>query len=220
MAAPSAAGTSAAPASRLVEKSAEAFADALAAKVSVPGGGGAAAYAGALAVALGSMAGNFTVGKKRYADVEEDLQRLLAQGEDVRRCLLELVDEDAAAFEPLSRAYAIAKEDATRSEVLERETRKACAAPLRMMEQTCRAIELLEEMAGMCSPLMVSDVACGSYLAQAALQAAGVNVLVNTRAFASRDWAKAAQGRADGLLGEFVPRAGACAAGVLGKLRS
>ena len=91
---------------KLMDKSCTAFADALAAKVSVPGGGGAAVYVGALGVALCSMVGNFTTGKKKYAEYEEDIQRMLAEGEEIRARLLELVDEDAEAFFPqIGRAH-------------------------------------------------------------------------------------------------------------------
>ena len=94
-------------AEKLMEKSCIEFADALAAKVSVPGGGGAAAYVGALGVALGSMTANFTTGKKKYAEYEEDIQRILAEGDVIRAKLIDLVFADAEAFEPLSKAYGI-----------------------------------------------------------------------------------------------------------------
>jgi len=89
---------------KMMEATCTDFAAALAAKESVPGGGGAAAYVGALGVALCSMVGNFTTGKKKYADVEEDVQRMLAEAETIRVRLIDLVDEDAAAFFPLSQA--------------------------------------------------------------------------------------------------------------------
>ena len=101
----------------LTTHSCTAFAEALASKASVPGGG-AAAMAGALGIALCSMVGNFTTGKKKFAAVEEDVQRMLAEGEALRIRLLELVDADAEAFEPLSRAYSIPKDDPTRPQIM------------------------------------------------------------------------------------------------------
>ena len=91
------------------------FAAVLAAKQSVPGGGGAAALVGALGAALCSMVGNFTTGKKTYAAVEDDVQRMLADAEEVRLRLIDLVADDATAFFPLSQAYAIPKEDPSRA---------------------------------------------------------------------------------------------------------
>ena len=77
-------------AEKLMEKSCIEFADALAAKISVPGGGGAAAYVGALGVALGNMTANFTTGKKKYAEFEEDIQRIIAEGDVIRAKLIDL----------------------------------------------------------------------------------------------------------------------------------
>ena len=81
------------------------FIDELASAAPTPGGGGAAAYCGALAAALASMVGNLTVGKKRYAEVEEDVRASLGRLDDLRVRLVGLVEEDARAFEPLARAY-------------------------------------------------------------------------------------------------------------------
>ena len=203
---------------KMMDGSCAEFADALAAKVSVPGGGGAAAYAGALAAALMSMVGNFTAGKKKYAAYEDDVQRMLAAGEELRARLLALVDEDAEAFFPLSEAYGIPKEDPTRAERLEAATKAALAAPLEMMRCTAKVVELLEEMNAKGSRLLISDVGCGAALASAALKAASLNVFVNTKALKDREFAAAVEVEADGLLA-FVPRADAVCDEVLKGIR-
>lgn len=185
----------------------------------MPGGGGAAALVGALGVALGSMVGNFTTGKKRYADVEDDIQRMLADGEAIRLTLLELVEEDAAAFFPLSQAYGIPKEDPTRVQVLEEATKNACAAPIEMMRQIAKAIELLEEMGEKGSKMLISDVGCGALLCRAALEAASLNVFVNTKTLVDHDFADAVELECDKLLAEYCPRAEACAAKVMARIR-
>lgn len=204
---------------KLVQRTCEDFAQVLAAKESVPGGGGAAAYVGALAVALCSMVGNFTTGKKTYAAVEADVQAMLAKAEHVRRSLLELVDKDAEAFAPLSRAYAIPRSDPKRAEVLEEATKLACAAPVEMMRQTCAAIELLEEMGQKGSRMLLSDVACGAYLARAALESASVNVFVNTKTLADAEFVRATEEEVDAMLHEYVPRAQACAQQIVTAIR-
>ncbi len=204
---------------KLTDRSCEAFAEVLAAKESVPGGGGAAALAGALGVALCSMVGNFTTGKKTYAAVEDDVQRMLADATDIRLRLIQLVQEDAEAFYPLSQAYAIPRDDPKRAEVLEEATKAACAAPLEMMRQICRAIELLEEMGEKGSKMLLSDVGCGALLCRAALEAASLNVFVNTKTLKSRDFAEATEAECDEMLQTYVPRAEACAAAVMGRIR-
>src|SRR5574344_1100965 len=110
---------------KLIDHTCREFAALLAAKIPVPGGGGASALVGALGSALGSMAGNMTLGRKKYAAVEADILTLLEQGEAIQKRLLELVDADAAAFAPLSKAYAIPKDDPTRETVLEEATKRA-----------------------------------------------------------------------------------------------
>lgn len=203
----------------LVNKSCEEFASVLASKEPVPGGGGAAAYVGALATALCSMVGNFTTGKKTYAAVEEDVQRMLRDATAVRMRLIELVQEDADAFYPLSQAYAIPKDDPTRAQTLEEVTKWACGAPMEMMRQICRSIELLEEMSQKGSRMLLSDVACGAYLARAALEAASINVYVNTKTLKNREFAQMTEAEADEMLSNYVPRAQACADDVLHRIR-
>lgn len=201
-------------AEQLTDLTVSAFTDRLAGKYSVPGGGGAAALTGANGVALVLMAGEFTLGKKKYAAFEDDIRRMLNDGKWIVQGLLSLVDEDAAAFEPLSKAYAIPKEDPTRETVLEQATKDAIGAPLKMLDILSDAVDLTEDMAGKCSVLMISDVGCGADLIAAAMKAAAKNVFINTKSLRDRTFAAETEGRVDALLTEFVPRAEAVAAKV------
>lgn len=204
---------------KLTHRSCEEFARVLAAKEAVPGGGGAAALVGSFAVALCSMVGNYTSGKKAYASVEEDVERMLDEAERVRLRLLELVDEDAEAFYPLSQAYAIPRDDPRRSEVLEDATKAACAAPVEMMRHLCKAIELLEEMGEKGSRMLLSDVACGALLAKAALEAASVNVYVNTKTLRDEAFVRATEHEVDGMLATYPKKAETCARRVVDAIR-
>ena len=87
----------------------EDFIEVLASKAAVPGGGGASALAGAIGIALGNMVGSLTVGKKTYADVEEEIIECKKQADEIAKEFLELMDKDAEAFEPLSKAYGLPK---------------------------------------------------------------------------------------------------------------
>lgn len=204
---------------KLVNESCQDFAFDLAAKESVPGGGGAAALVGALGAALCSMSGEFTAGKPQYAEVENDIQRMLEEAELVRFRLLELVDEDAEAFRPLSEAYAISKTDPTRADTIERCTKVAVVAPLEMVREICKAIDLLEEMAGKCSRLIVSDAGCGAALCRAALEAAAINVFVNTTALQDRPFAERIEKEVDDLLATYIPKSQAITDSVTQKFR-
>ena len=83
------------------------FVEILASKAAVPGGGGASALVGSIGVALGHMVGSLTLGKKKYAAVEEDIQRCQQKANSLAKRLLDLMDEDARAFEPLSKVYGL-----------------------------------------------------------------------------------------------------------------
>lgn len=203
----------------LVGLSCSEFASALAARRPMPGGGGAAALAGALAAALCSMAGEFTVGKPRFADVEDDVRRMLEEAARLRGRLVELVDEDAVGFEPLHLAYALPKDDPTRDARIEEATKGACEAPLAMMRSCARTVELLEEMGQKCSCLLLPDVGCGAALAASALKAASMNVYANTALLRDRVAAEQIECEADDLIGTYVARADALAEAIAARVR-
>ena len=192
---------------KMIEKSCAAFAAVLASKAPVPGGGGAAALVGALGTALCSMVGNLTVGRKKYAQYEADVKRMLEKGAAVQERLLDLVDKDAEAFEPLSKAYSIPKDDPKHDETLEAATKFACEAPVEMMKACCEAIELLEEMLEKGSVTLVSDVGCGALCCAAALESASMNIFVNTKTLLDREAAAKLDDQADAMLREYMPRA-------------
>lgn len=198
-------------------KSCEQFCEMLSAKTPTPGGGGASALAGALGASLGAMVSNYTLGKKKYADVQEDVQVLLERAGQLRRRLLELVDEDAAAFEPLSRAYAIPKDDPTRGEVMERCLRAAAAAPMEILRLACQGIELHRELEQKGSDMMASDVGTGVILCWAALYGAWLNVKVNTKLMADRAYAGAMNAEADALVEKYWKTADAVYEAVMGR---
>ena len=208
----------------MMEKSCGQFLAELAGKAPTPGGGGTAALVGAAGVALGNMVGSLTVGKKKYAAVEADIQALNAQAEVLRKELEALVQADAEAFAPLAAAYGLPKdtpEQAThKAAVLEKALDAACAVPLRIMEKCAEGITLVEQYAAKGSVLAVSDAGCAAALCKAALQAASLNVFINTKLMTDREHAAALDAQADALLNEFVPKADAVFTSVTQKLRS
>jgi formiminotetrahydrofolate cyclodeaminase len=185
------------------------FTDLLGSKAAAPGGGGASALAGALGAALGAMVGSLTVGKKKYAAVEAEMQELTQRAQALSQRLLDLVQKDAVAFEPLSRAYAIPKDDPTRTDVMEACLRRAADVPLEIMRCCCEAIELQEEFAQKGSVLAVSDAATGAALCFGALQGAAVNVKVNTALMTRRDYAQEINREVDQRLADYGARAAA-----------
>ena len=189
------------------ETTVAAFTEALSSKAAVPGGGGASALAGALGAALGSMVGELTLGKPKYAAVEARMAELTARAKALSTTLLAKVEEDAAAFLPLSRAYGLPKDDPHRAAIMERCLRLAALPPLETVRLCCQAIELMEGFAAMGSALAVSDAATGAALCRGALYGAAVNVKGNTKAMADRAYAGRIDGEVDRLTAEYGPRA-------------
>lgn len=180
-----------------------AFAAALASKAPVPGGGGASALVGSLGAALCSMVANYTIGKKKYAAVEGDVKAILARAEELREKLLALVEEDAKAFEPLSRAYTIPKDDPTRDEVMEQCLRAAAAPPMELLRLCCQAIDLHRELLDKGSAMVLSDVGTGVIFCWSALYGAALNVKVNTKPMRDRAYAEEMNAEADALVNKY-----------------
>ena len=181
------------------------FTTELASKAAVPGGGGASALVGAVGVSLGNMVGALTVGKRKYADVEEDIKALMEQAEVLRVKLLDLIEADAACFAPLAKAYGIPKEDPNRDAIMEDALKTACSVPMDIVRTVCEAISLMEDFAKKGSALAVSDAGCGAVCCKAALQGASLNVFINTKSMKDRETAEALEKEAQGLLDKFCP---------------
>ena len=167
------------------------FVTVLASNAPVPGGGGASALVGAIGTALGNMVGSLTVGKKKYADVEEEIIALKAKCDSLQKDLLDQIAADAKGFEPLAKAYGIPKDDPNRDRILEEATVTACAVPVRIMELCCEALDAIAVFAAKGSRLAVSDAGCGAVCVKAALQAASLNVFINTKTLKNREAAEA-----------------------------
>lgn len=169
-----------------MEKNVDKFLADLASSAPTPGGGGAAALCGALGIALGNMVGSLTLGKKKYADVQEDIAELNAKAEALRAGFVALVDADAEAFAPLSRAYSIPKDDPARDEIMEPALLKAAEAPLEIMRKCAEALDLISGYAAKGSALAISDAGCAAALCGAAMEAAALNVKINTKSMKIR----------------------------------
>ena len=169
-----------------MDRSCREFVSALASGAPTPGGGGAAALVGAIGAALGNMVGALTVGKKKYAEVEDEIKALMAECDSLQAALLDQVRADAECFAPLAKAYSIPKDDPGREAALEEATLHACTAPLEIMRLCARAIDCAAQFAEKGSRLALSDAGCAAILCKAALQAASLNVFINTGALRDR----------------------------------
>ena len=179
------------------------FVKVLASDAPAPGGGGASALVGAVGTALGNMVGALTVGKKKYADVEAEIIALREKCDSLQAELLAQIQADAKGFEPLARAYGIPKDDPTRAEVLEKATIEACKVPICIMELCCESLDAIAVFAAKGSRLAVSDAGCGAACVKAALQAASLNVFINTKTLQNRELAEEMNKKCLGMLDKY-----------------
>ena len=187
----------------MTNESCRKFVEVLASSAPTPGGGGAAALVGAVGTALGNMVGSLTVGKKKYADVEAEILDLKAKCDTLQTELLDLVKKDAEGFEPLAKAYGIPKDDPNRAEILEKATVEACKVPMEIMEKCCEALDYIKIFAEKGSRLAVSDAGCGAVCCKAALQAASLNVFINTKSLKDRTVAEELNRQANVMLSKY-----------------
>ena len=198
---------------KLVEESVFEFTNKLAAHAPVPGGGGAAALIGSLAAALCSMTGHYSQGKPRAQGHEDELSAALKTAENMRLQLIALVDADAEAFAPLAAAWKQPEDKAA----LEEATLNACLAPMGMLQCCHTLLPALETMRAYGSKQMQSDVGCAASALAAALECAGMNLLVNSRTLAD---GKIMERQLLDMLDADLPRARTIAQDVLTELRS
>jgi glutamate formiminotransferase/formiminotetrahydrofolate cyclodeaminase len=159
------------------------FTEQLAAGTAAPGGGSAAAYSGAMAAALAGMVARLTIGKKKYAEVEERMKQIAEQADVLRGNLEKAVVRDAKSYEAVMDAYKLPKETElekkVRSEAVEHAMHGAAAVPLQVVGWAVDTFDLLAELAEKANANAITDAASGAAMARACVTAAGMNVRVN-----------------------------------------
>lgn len=189
---------------KMTAKSCEEFISVLASSAPVPGGGGASALVGAIGTALGNMVGNLTVGKKKYADVQDEILELKARSDKLQEKFLMMVEKDAEVFEPLSKAYGLPsgtdEEKAEKEGVMETVLKAASEAPFGIMELCMEAIDIVSRFSEIGSKIAISDAGCAAACCRAALNAASLNVFINTKLMKDRTYAEEMNKRAEEML--------------------
>ncbi|MEG1559265.1 MAG: cyclodeaminase/cyclohydrolase family protein [Clostridia bacterium] len=179
------------------------FLDILSTKAPVPGGGGASALVGAVASALASMVANLTTGKKKYAEYEPDIQRIIGEAKLESDKLIDLIQADADAFYPLSQAYGLDKNADNRDFELQRTLRAAIDPPLLIMQEITRVIALHDELLKKGSKIALSDVGVGAIMCKSALLGASLNVFINTKLLTDRTFAEETNKYANELIDKY-----------------
>lgn len=179
------------------------FMDELASAAPVPGGGSVAATTGAMAAGLVTMVCALTLGKKKYADVQDEIRALMDRAEALRHELQDLADADAEAFRRLSAAYKLPRETpadvAIRQDAIQAATRKATDVPLEIARAAAAVLPLCGPAAEKGNSAAVSDVGVAALLAQAAVRSALLNVEINLHALQDALYVRTARARVAAL---------------------
>ncbi len=200
------------------------FLEKLSSKSPTPGGGGASGLGGAIGAALGEMVVNLTLGKKKYADVEEEMQSILEKLEALKSEFLRLADEDEVVFVPLAAAYGLPsgteEEKLHKAKILETHLLAATLVPLSVMERAMETLIIMEFLAEKGSRLAVSDVGVGVQFIRSSLLGAKMNVSINTKSMKDREKAGELQVQANHLAEEGIRKADAIYAKVEAALKA
>lgn len=191
----------------MYNKTLDEFSKLTASKEPIPGGGGVCANVGALASALGEMVTNLTIGKAKYIQYTNELNDIRKELELLRSSLLDCINKDAQAFEPLSVVYKMDKNDPTYETKMEECLRNAANSPMLILKYCTRIIDLDERLAVIGSKISVSDAATSVMLAHGALYGAYVNILVNTQLMKDKEYASNFEKEAVTLLDEYSVKA-------------
>jgi len=191
--------------SRLTGLTMSGFSEELAADSPAPGGGSAAAYAGALAASLGTMVANLSANKRGWEKRHDYFSAWAVKGQEGRKKLLHMVDEDTLAFNSLMDAFRLPKEsDAekkARQEAIEQATLRATYSPLNMMHVAHEQFPLLEAMTTEGNPNSVSDAGVGAICALAAVEGGWLNVMINLGGLKNKEIAEEIKTKANVILG-------------------
>lgn len=171
----------------LLEKSVLEFLDEVDSSSPAPGGGSVSALAGALGVCLSRMYAHLSVGKKKFLELDEQIQTEFVTHFEAlaekKTALCKAVDRDCEAYDRVMAAYKMPKiteeEIKTRNQAIHDATITAIESPYSIMELSLEALRLCKEMVEYGNKNAISDLACGVIFLDAAVQGAGLNVLIN-----------------------------------------
>ncbi len=167
----------------LIDNTVTGFLDEVASPSAAPGGGSVAALAGALGAALTAMVCRLTIGKKKYADVESEMQDVLGRVEELRRQFTALIEKDTEAFQAVMTAFSLPKETDEQKEVrraaIQEATKAATLVPLQVMQLCERTLPLTQIVATKGNVNSLSDAGVAASMLHAACVGAAFNVHIN-----------------------------------------
>jgi formiminotetrahydrofolate cyclodeaminase len=186
------------------------FMEVLSSSSPTPGGGSASALSGAVGASLVAMVANLTIGKKKYASVEEEMKDVLSKATSLRQKMTDLVSRDAESFDAVMAAFKMAKETEeekkARKAKIQETTKAATEVPLEVMRKCLSGMELCSQVAEKGNQNSISDAGVAALQFEACADGAMLNVLVNLPGIEDEDFKSRAKGVADGIQKEMESR--------------
>ena len=187
------------------------FVNLMASDAPAPGGGSAAALEGALGAALTAMVCALTVGKKKYADVQELAVESQKKADDLKARFVDVMDRDTEAFNAVSAVFAMPKETdvekAARKAAMQEALKGCTKTPFEMMQLACETLELTRSLVGRLNASAASDLGCSALSLRAAIQGAWLNVLINISGINDEAFAAEYRKNGEALLAKALPLA-------------
>lgn len=194
---------------KLAELTVSGFADLLASDAPAPGGGSAAALAGALGASLTAMVCGLTIGKKKYADEQDLAMETQRKALELKARFVDVMDRDTEAFNVVSAAFGMPKESeqekAARSAAIQKGLEGCTKTPFEMMELAVEALELTASIVGHSNESAASDLGVSALSLRAAIQGAWLNVRINIGSLKNASLAEDYRRRGEALLSKALP---------------
>lgn len=196
---------------KLVDMSLTGFVDTTASDAPAPGGGSISALEGALGAALASMVCALTLGKKKYADVQELAAETEKKALGLKDRYLDIIDRDTEAFNAVSAVFSMPKdtdeEKAARKAAMQEALKGCCVTPMEMMELAVETLRMIDSVNGKLNASAASDMGCAVLAMGSAIRGAWLNVLINIGGLSDMEYADAARAKGQALLDEALPLA-------------
>lgn len=196
---------------KLAEMQVTEFVNLMASDAPAPGGGSAAALEGAVGAALTAMVCALTVGKKKYADVQDLAVESQKKAEELKARFVDVMDRDTEAFNAVSAVFAMPKETdeqkAARKAAMQEALKGCTKTPFEMMQLACETLELTRSLVGRLNASAASDLGCSALSLRAAIQGAWLNVLINVSGINDEAFAAEYRKNGEALLAKALPLA-------------
>ena len=196
---------------KLIEMTLTGFVDTTASDAPAPGGGSVSALEGALGAALTSMVCALTLGKKKYADVQDLAASTEKQALELKDRYLDIIDRDTEAFNAVSAVFSMPKETdadkAARKAAMQAALKLCTATPMEMMELAVETLRMIDTVSGKLNASAASDLGCAILAMKSAIQGAWLNVLINVGGIDDAAFAKEAREKGERMLAEALPLA-------------